>query len=333
VTETDTAAAAAITGIRCTADRPAASSSAVVFACDRGYAPFAQFAAWQIARLNPDRDFDIVVSTADPEMTLAPALDALGVRLCRIETGALFDGLKLDRRSVATYFRLALPEALSGDYRRLLYLDSDVYVQGGDFAALLGLDLGGRPVAAVRDNIQWRTPERRPEEFRRVGLPTAPYFNAGVLLIDVPAWRAQRVLARCLEAGAAHPKALVRLDQSLLNIVLHGGWAELAPCWNWQYTRASMLFEAMEVVHVVHFIGPKKPWRHIGGALPLKYRRAYRSFLARHFPEAAPIGEDGLPPHRNCGYLRQVLSRHFLAVQRFTAYLGRFETDLTVLRT
>lgn len=331
MTETDSEAPAA--GIVCVADRPARASSAVVFACDRGYAPFAQFAAWQVARLSPDRGFDIVVCAADPGMTLCPALAALGVRLCRIDVGRLFDGLALDRRSVATYFRLALPAALAGDYRRLLYLDSDVYVQGGDFAALLGLDLGGRPVAAVRDNIQWRTPERQPEEFRRMGLATAPYFNAGVLLIDVAAWRKERVLERCLAVGAANPRALVRLDQSLLNIVLHGGWAELAPCWNWQYTRASMLFEAMEVVHVVHFIGPKKPWRHVGGALPLKYRRAYRSFLAQHFPEAAPIGEDGLPPHRNQGYLRQILLRHFLAVRRFSAYLGRFETDLTVLRT
>ena len=46
-----------------------------------------------------------------------------------------------------------------------------------------------------------------------------------------------------------HPGALL-LDQSLLNLVLRGDWAELAPAWNWQYTRASMLFEGIEEVHI-----------------------------------------------------------------------------------
>ena len=63
-------------------------------------------------------------------------------------------------------------------------------MQGGDFAALLGVDLGARVLGAVRDNMQWRTPSRRPEQFRRLRLPASPYFNAGVLLIDVERFNA-----------------------------------------------------------------------------------------------------------------------------------------------
>jgi hypothetical protein len=309
---------------------PARSDRAVVFACDRGYARFALLAAHQIAQRHPDRDFDICLCS-DEELGVPPGLAYHRIRVVRVATDGAFAGLRLDPgRTDVVYLRLALPAAFAGSYRRLLYMDADVFVQGGDFAALLGLDLGGRVLGAVRDNTQWRARGRRPVQFRRLGLPAAPYFNAGVLLIDVERWNAAGLLDRCVEFGRAHRDRMIRHDQNLLNGTLQGDWAELSPVWNWQYTRASMLFEAMEQAHVVHFIGPKKPWTHRGGGLPLKFRRGYREFFAQHFPEA-PVGADGLAPHANRSYLRSMLMRHLLAVGPFGDQLDRFETDLTVL--
>ena len=117
----------------------------------------------------------------------------------------------------------------------------------------------------------------------------------------------------------------------MLNLAAEGDWSELSPVWNWQYTRSSMLFEAMEGAHIVHFIGAKKPWNHTGGALPPKFRTAYRAFFAEHFPDAPPIGADSLAPHQNRSYLRQILLRHYFAVGSFSDYLDRFRDDLTVI--
>jgi hypothetical protein len=310
---------------------PARSDRAVVFACDGTYARFALLAADQIARAHPGRDFDICLCS-DQDLTVPPGLAHHGIRVVRVATEGIFEGLRLDPgRTDVVYLRLALPAAFAAEYRRLLYMDADVFVQGGDFAGLLGLDLGGRVLGAVRDNTQWRAPGRRPEQFRRLGLPAAPYFNAGVLLIDVGAFNDSGLLERCVAFGRTHRDRMIRHDQNLLNGTLQGDWAELSPAWNWQYTRASMLFEAMETAHVIHFIGPKKPWSHKGGAVPLKFRRAYREFFAAHFPEAPPIGDDGLAPHQNRDYLRRMLMRHLLAVGRFCDHLDRFPSDLTVL--
>lgn len=318
--------------IACVADRPASTRDAVVFACDRNYAPYAKFAAAQIAALNPARSFDICICIPEGDPALASDLADPRLRICRIATGGILAPLSLDqRRTEATYLRLVLPAAFEADHRRVLYLDSDVFVQGGDFAALLGLDLGGHAVAAVRDNIQWRTPGRRPAEFRLMGFPTARYCNCGVLLFDVAAFGARRLLDTCLKFGRAHADVLLLNDQSLLNLVLRGDWAELSPRWNWQYTRASILFEAMERAHVVHFIGPKKPWSHAGGALPLKFRQDYRAYFAEHPTEGPQVGTDGIAPHRNRPYQRRMLLRHLLATGRFADYLDRFETDLTVV--
>jgi hypothetical protein len=310
---------------------PPGADRAVVFACDRAYLPFATFAAAQIAALHPERGFDICLCA--PEMPAeAAGLGHLGLRRCRVPTGGMFDGLGRDaRRSEAAYLRYALPEAFAGSYGRLLYLDADVFVQGGDFAALFGVGLGPHPLGAVRDNMQWRTPERLVPSFRRLGFGTAPVFNSGVMLIDVAAWRDQDVLGRCLAFGRSHDPVRVGLDQDLVNAVLQGGWAELSPRWNWQYTWASRLFEAMEDAHVVHFIGPRKPWKSDRGEYPLRFRRAYRAFMAEHFPDH-PVGPDGRPPHENPAFLRKMLVKHLLSLGKTCRYLDRFPDDLTVIR-
>ncbi|MBB5223442.1 hypothetical protein HNP73_003389 [Amaricoccus macauensis] len=312
------------------ADGPARSGRAVVFAADGAYLRYAAFAAAQLARLIPARDFDICL--CGPEMPEAvPGLDGLGLRRCRVTTGDMFDRLGLDpRRSAASYLRYALPEAFAAEYGRLLYLDADVFIQGGDFGALLSVDLGAHPLGAVRDNMQWRTPRRRTPSYERLGLPWASVFNSGMMLIDVSTWRERDVLGRMLAFGAAHDPARVGLDQDLVNAVVRGGWAELSPVWNWQYTWASRLFEALADAHVVHFIGPRKPWSHDGGELPLRFRRAYRDFFAANFPEE-PVGPDGVAPLANRRFVGRMLVKHLLSLGKLGAYLDRFPDDLTVL--
>lgn len=313
------------------ASRPARHDKAIVFAADGKYEKFALFAAEQIARLHPERDFDICLCAMGEQTPLPPSLAHLDIRYCRITTGDLFDGLRLDEgRTQVVYLRLALPLALKADYRRMLYLDSDIFVQGGDFSALMDVDLGPHILGAVRDNMQWRTPSRRPLQFRRLGLPGVRYFNAGVLLIDVARFNDADLLGRCTAFGRENREKMIRHDQNLLNGTLQGAWAELNPVWNWQYTRSSLFFEAMEGANVVHFIGPKKPWTHTGGALPRRFRRAYRAFFAEHFPDAPPIGPDGRPPHENRDFLRSAFWRHLLATGRFCDYLDRFPDELTV---
>ena len=304
----------------------------MVFACDEGYAPYALMAAERIAALHPGRDFDICLCSDGP-LAVPASLAQLGVRVCRVATGGAFAGLRLDAgRTEVVYLRLALPAAFAGEYARLLYYDADIVVQSGDFAALMGVDLGGHVLGAVRDNTQWRSPGRRPEQFRRLGIGGAPYFNAGMLLIDVGRWNDSDLMGACVAFGRQHREKMIRHDQNLLNGTLRGDWAELSPVWNWQYTRSTMLFEAMEDAHVVHFINPKKPWSHAGGQLPPRFRAACRAFLAAHYPERPQIGPDKHAMHQNRSYMRGVLTRHLLAMGRFCDYLDRFETDLSVVR-
>jgi lipopolysaccharide biosynthesis glycosyltransferase len=302
-----------------------AADTAVVMACDAGYAPYAFALAEQIARTEPGRSFDICIFSAEA-LTLPQSLLPLGLRLETITGPNPYAGPNQSRHGSATYLRLLVPAQVAGRYRRVLYLDSDVWHQGGGIGGLLAVDMHGSPLAAVRDNTQWRTPARRLPEFRALGRPAKPYFNGGVLLIDVQRWLDQDIAGRCLGLWQHHAAQMTRHDQSILNLVMDGSWTELSPLWNWQYTWSSRFFADLVEPRLVHFIGRRKPWKDTSNALPPRFRRSYVDFAARHGLEAPPVdgAAAGWP-----GNLGRAYIKHWWSLRSMRRYLDRFPDPLT----
>lgn len=315
-----------------TASSPAQFRKAIIFCCDQNYLVFAAHAASQIAALHPQRDFDICICYGERPVTIPKSLEYLSIRLCHIQTGDLFAGLRLDPgKSHDVYLRLALPSALADDYDRILYLDSDIFIQGGDFSALMDVDIAPHPIAAVRDNLQWRTPGRRPKQFKTLGLPSAPYFNAGVILMDVKRYNEQDLLTKCLTLGKENAEVMIRHDQNLYNSVLQGDWAELSPLWNWQFTWSSRMFAMQLEPHLVHFIGSTKPWKDPTGELSPRFATAMKAFAAAHFPDLEVFHPNAGPLAPNSAKMRKVLVKHLLSASKTQRYLGRFTDDLDVI--
>jgi lipopolysaccharide biosynthesis glycosyltransferase len=78
---------------------------------------------------------------------------------------------------------------------RAVYLDSDVLVQA-DLSPLFTLGLDGAAVAGVRDLMITTTDH--PSSGVRERDRSRPYFNAGVLVIDLGTWRDSGVGERLL---------------------------------------------------------------------------------------------------------------------------------------
>ena len=314
------------------ASRPASARKAVIFCCDQNYLLFAAHAAAQISALTPNPDFDICFCFCERPVVLPDSLAHLNVRSCKIDVGDRFKGLRLDKgKSHDVYLRLALPEAFAGEYDRILYLDSDVFIQGGDFNALLDLEFAPYPIAAVRDNSQWRTPNRRPKQFKVLGLPTAKYFNAGVILMDVARYNEQDLLNRCVALGTENADRMIRHDQNLYNSVLLGAWAELHPTWNWQFTWSSRLFALQAEPNLVHFIGKTKPWNDPKAELSPRYARAMWQFAKQHFPEAKAFRTADVPWAPDSAKTRKTLLKHLLSGGKFARLLRRFDHELYVI--
>jgi len=302
---------------------PARFRHAVVFCTDQGYLPFALFAASQIIDSHPNREFDIVIATMD-DLDIPESLGHLDIRICKITTGGAFSGLNLDdRRTESVYLRLALPGAFADDYDRLLYLDCDIFIQGGDFASLIAMDLQNHAIAAVRDAAQWRNPKRRPTQFRTFGWPSERYFNSGVMLIDIQAWLSQDITAQAIEIGHREIARLSGHDQNLLNCTLRGDWLELSPIWNWQLTRKSMLFEVLVNANIAHFIGRIKPWKDPKSILPPRFADRMMPFLKQHFPDL-PFDPPSASPLSNLPKTVSMFFRGLMNVRKMHRYMARF---------
>ena len=210
---------------------PPARSTAVVLACDPKFLPFSLFLARQILHHCPDRRFDLLLVS---ETALDMPDWAVGIQNVVIAQTGWIDALPIRRLTRATYLRLVLPDLLGDQYRRILYLDSDIFFEGGDLNRLLDLPLGDHAVGAVADIDLFYDPAFHAPEFKALNQPAMRYFNAGVMLMDSDAWRRDRIFQRCIDFAKVQPKACILHDQSLLNGVIQGRFAELAPAWNWQ---------------------------------------------------------------------------------------------------
>jgi lipopolysaccharide biosynthesis glycosyltransferase len=211
----------------------------------------------------------------------------------------------------ATYHRLMIARLLPEGVARAVWLDCDLLVTG-DLTALWETDLGGSHLLAVRDSVVPRVSSRYGiRRWRELGLPRkAPYFNAGVMLLDVDRWRDDDigVLAGRYLMGA---RDVMFWDQEGLNAVLCGRWGELDPRWNRMASaerRADA--ERADAAHwIVHFGGTLKPWRlpePSSGPRALFYRHLdqtpWAGWRPRRTPTSAALGWYESSRLRNIAY-------------------------------
>jgi lipopolysaccharide biosynthesis glycosyltransferase len=165
--------------------------------------------------------------------------------------------------SRAAYLRLLLPRLLPEHVDRLLYLDCDILCSGSR-RELFDVDLRGNVLAAVRDaHVETLSDmDGMPGLAQYPDLdPNAPYFNAGVLVIDLPAWREQGVTERCFEYVRRHAAEARFTDQDALNHALYGKWLRVPREWNHMLAEIDpSTVEGIERARLLQSIGPVKLW-------------------------------------------------------------------------
>ena len=245
-----------------------------------------------------------------PGLTSRTRLDeTLGVNAGRLIYHVLADqavvGLKQrEDLTDATYYRLLMGNVLPADMQRVIYLDCDLMLRG-DVAELWRFPLGDAIVAAV--------PDPGFTYHHVLGLSKdGPYFNAGVLLIDLVRWRGEAIGEKALAFATCHPDRLTFNDQCALNWVLNGCWATLDPVWNLQ---ALMLGEVVDGemryydplppivagARILHFNAPGRPWHYMNDH---PFKSHYLSYKA-HTPWRGEQPVDRYPHNIIIKTLRQ----------------------------
>jgi lipopolysaccharide biosynthesis glycosyltransferase len=110
--------------------------------------------------------------------------------------------------------------------------------------------------------------------WRSLGLnPQSPYFNSGVMLIDLASWRRERLADQFLRCLAENERYVWCWDQYALNVVLADRWCILPLRWNvgahtFEYPTTREIpvgsIDYQEMINdpaIVHFTTEFKPWR------------------------------------------------------------------------
>lgn len=226
-----------------------------------------------LSRIDPARAVRVFVldgglspqSRARMLRSLGRAHPRVSIEIVAPDTAMLADLPTDGRYPVAIYLPLLAPRLLPQDIEVALYIDSDVVVTE-DISQLFSRDLAPRALWAVRDNAVDVNLERLKTGFPDVRFPgDAQYINTGVLLMNLPLWRRERIAERTLAVLRDHPEQCVWKNQDALNVALAGDWGLLPDRWNNRlrgYTWAfPHLANAEDGEGILHFCGHRKPWR------------------------------------------------------------------------
>ncbi|MFN2603722.1 MAG: glycosyltransferase family 8 protein [Gemmatimonadaceae bacterium] len=180
-----------------------------------------------------------------------------------------FDRLPLwGRMPITTYDKIMVADFLPPHVHRAIWLDCDMLVLA-DLATLWDRPFSGATTMAVQDSLVPFVSSRFGvggyEELRMD--PKTPYFNAGMMVIDVDAWRTSRISGLALEYLKKYHERVCFWDQEALNAVLAAKWNLLEAHWNWSANLDRLAGSSANHSHanssqarLVHFSGRIKPW-------------------------------------------------------------------------
>jgi lipopolysaccharide biosynthesis glycosyltransferase len=192
-----------------------------------------------------------------------------------------------------TYVRVFVPLIVPAECRKVIFLDSDVVIHT-DIERLWTLEVGRHCLLAVQDPaVPFVSSRDGLQSYQALGIPRDhPYFNAGVMVVNVERWRQSNVSERVMEFIRRNADELNYCDQDGLNAILWGDWGALDP--RWQVQPRLMARRGVPLPHlddrtraqlnadpwIFHFSGRLKPWIYRGSGEP---DRVFYEYLDRTF--------------------------------------------------
>lgn len=183
------------------------------------------------------------------------------------------------------YMRLFIPNFISTDVTKVIYLDVDMIVQK-DISSLWNTDLGDSVVAAAADPIIKAVGDFGGiENYADFGLDAKTrYFNSGLLVINIQKWLALNIAENVIDCIISNKRFVKFADQYGLNVVLADKWKELDPLWNFHAE-----FQTSNP-YLIHFSGRKPIFSSYRNNE--EYRLIFHSYLQKtQWRNHKPIGE------------------------------------------
>lgn len=201
-----------------------------IYASDKNYAALTAISAVSLLKHNPGAKIVLLGYNleSDAQELVRSRVEKAGGTFEYKDVSSAISELKAKGyagyTSYAAYARIFIPQVLDGE-GRVLYLDCDTLVNGS-LEDLLAMDLEGNPFSLAIDCV--------PCAYKRViNHPLdLPYYNSGVMVIDLGEWRKRRCTERFLDE-LANPKGPNILgDQDIFVRVFPNETTLMPPKWN-----------------------------------------------------------------------------------------------------
>lgn len=177
------------------------------------------------------------------------------------------------RFDISTMGRLFIGDVLGADIKRVIYLDCDTIIRK-DISKLWYTELFDKAVGAVMEPTIYKRAKLN------IGLEhDAPYYNAGVLLIDMEKWRAKNFTQIIIDYFESIKDKSLFNDQDAINGALKWQIMPISPIYNfftnYKYRRYEDLIKIMPEYRyiskdeficikndpaIIHFAGDERPW-------------------------------------------------------------------------
>lgn len=179
------------------------------------------------------------------------------IEYIKIDTQKIFKNIDYKNNeyiSLATYNRLLIPN-LKPELKKVLYLDIDIIVLG-DIQKLYDINLEQYIIGATWDKsrVLYNTDTKELMELS----DNYKYFNAGVLLIDIPKWNKNKVTNQLFELEKKYKKNILHADETLLNKYFDNNYKIFDIKFN--YTDYDVLNYPTNDIVIRHFASSIKPW-------------------------------------------------------------------------
>lgn len=215
--------------------------------------------------------------------------------------------------------RLLIGKILPKKVERVLYLDGDTIVRG-NLEKLWNIDLKGNVLGMSIE------PTINKERKKILNLEKYPYYNAGVLLVDLKKWRKDRTEKKILDFYKLHNGNLFANDQDAINGSLKDEIYTISPKYNFynifyqynykfmtklmypvKYISKKVYDDACNEPIIIHYLGEERPWR---AGNTHKYKKDYKKYL-NMTPYANTEDEKGWRLYFICWKLFNVITKPF----------------------
>jgi len=189
---------------------------------------------------------------------------------------SVVNNLPANGKPPSIYLPLLIPDLLPSNCKKAVFLDCDLILES-NIQKLWDHTFDDAAIWAVRDVlIQTLSDPKGVATYKNYGgTADSPYFNSGVILINLDYWRKEKITEKAIDYLLKNGDSMYHCDQEALNAIFIEKWKELDPRWNQQgcvfwpqvlpeseFTESIMsrYHDLVNNPFIIHYLSPSKPW-------------------------------------------------------------------------